>query len=367
MFPHLHVASYYSLRHGVCSPQELVQRAVELDLPALALTDRDGLYGAVRFMQACLEHGMPGILGVDLAMPEEALPPTPGTPVRGGTWRDLRNPRVVMLARGGRGWAALSRVVSAAHTSGERGHPTIDDALLEEFVVPGDLQVLLGPDSDVGRAIARHRFDLADRLLQRWRYLAGDNVYMEIVSHRTAPRAWGEQRPGPDLSTPMARRMWTYATERELPAVLTNAVRYCHPRQAATADLLDAIRRLVPMDSRHLDRENSAGYLAPGTHMKGVAEQIAGDRAGQLLGMTADLARACVLDPVHDFGIGDIHVPELDVLLSGKPPVELTGPVMAGFAARRHRHEQRKADALRADGLLRTRCEAALHTRFRAQ
>jgi error-prone DNA polymerase len=342
-----------------------VDRAVDLDLPALALTDRDGLYGAVRFMQACLQQGMSGILGVDLALPSDGKNPA-RTPARGGAWRDPRHPRVVLLARGGRGWSALSRVVSAAHTAGERGNPLLSEELLEEFVVPGDLQVLLGPDSDVGRALSRHRFDLADRLLQRWRYLAGENLYLEVVSHRTAPRAWGDERPGPDLSTPMAKRMWGYADERDVPAVLTNAVRYSHPNQAATADLLDAIRRLVPLDSRHLDRENSAGYLAPGSYMQGVAEQVAREQSSRLLGVTADLASACVLDPVHDFGIGDIHVPELDVLLSGQPPAEPTGPIMAGYAARRHRHEQRKADAVRADALLRSRCEAALHTRFRA-
>ena len=332
MFSHLHVASYYSLRHGVCSPRDLVQRAVDLELPALALTDRDGLYGAVRFMQACMEQGMPGVLGADLAQRPEQPPQASRTPVRGGAWRDPRNPRVVLLARGGRGWSALSRLVSAAHTGGERGDPSVDWDLLEEFVVPGDLRVLLGPDSEVGRAIGRHRFDLADRLLDRWRQVAGRQVYLEIVDHRTAPRDPGLQRPGPDLSTPMARRMWTYATERRLPAVLTNAVRYIHPRQAATADLLDAIRRLVPLDPRHLDRENSGGFLAPAAHMRGIAEQVAGGQAGRLLGVTADLAQECVLDPVADFGLGDIHVPELDVLLSGRPPAEPTGPVMAGYA-----------------------------------
>ncbi len=364
MFSHLHVASYYSLRHGVCSPRDLVQRAVDLELPALALTDRDGLYGAVRFMQACMEQGMPGVLGADLAQRPEQPPQASRTPVRGGAWRDPRNPRVVLLARGGRGWSALSRLVSAAHTGGERGDPSVDWDLLEEFVVPGDLRVLLGPDSEVGRAIGRHRFDLADRLLDRWRQVAGRQVYLEIVDHRTAPRDTGLQRPGPDLSTPMARRMWTYATERRMPAVLTNAVRYIHPRQAATADLLDAIRRLVPLDPRHLDRENSGGFLAPAAHMRGIAEQIAGGQAGRLLGVTADLAQECVLDPVADFGLGDIHVPELDVLLSGRPPAEPTGPVMAGYAARRHRHEQRRSEAARADVLLRARCEANLHTRF---
>ena len=50
-----------------------------------------------------------------------------------------------------------------------------------------------------------------------------------------------------------------------------------------------------------------------------IAEQIAGGQAGRLLGVTADLAQECVLDPVADFGLGDIHVPELDVLLSGRP------------------------------------------------
>ena len=227
-FSHLHVASAYSLRHGVSSPQDLVARAVELDLPALALTDRDGLYGAVRFMQACLTQGLSGILGVDLALAEPEEPRR--TPARGGTWKDTRAPRIVLLARGGRGWAALSRLVSGAHIAGDRGDPRVNWDLLEEFVVPGDLQVLLGPDSPVGRAISRHRFDLADRLLDRWRYVAGDNLYLEVVSHRTPPRTPGEQRPAPDLSTPTARRTWTYALERGIPAVLTNAVRYCHPR-----------------------------------------------------------------------------------------------------------------------------------------
>jgi len=363
-FSHLHVASAYSLRHGVSSPQDLVARAVELDLPALALTDRDGLYGAVRFMQACLTQGLSGILGVDLALAEPEEPRR--TPARGGTWKDTRAPRIVLLARGGRGWAALSRLVSGAHIAGDRGDPRVNWDLLEEFVVPGDLQVLLGPDSPVGRAISRHRFDLADRLLDRWRYVAGDNLYLEVVSHRTPPRTPGEQRPAPDLSTPTARRTWTYALERGIPAVLTNAVRYCHPRQAATADLLDAIRRLVPLNSRHLDRENSAGYLAPAAHMHDIADQIAGDRAGKLLGQTEQLATECVLNPVHDFGIGDIHVPELDVLLSGTAPAEPTGPIMAGYSARRHRHAARKQEAVRADALLRTRCEASLHTRFRS-
>jgi error-prone DNA polymerase len=88
-FVHLHVASGYSLRYGTSRPESLVARAVELGQDALALTDRDGAYGAVAFALACREAGISPILGVDLAVavPEQASTPPrhrPGTPARGG-------------------------------------------------------------------------------------------------------------------------------------------------------------------------------------------------------------------------------------------------------------------------------------------
>src|SRR5680860_1879702 len=67
-FAHLHVASGFSLRYGASTPAALVERAASLGQPALALTDRDGLYGAVRFVQACDEAGIaPGRTGATSA------------------------------------------------------------------------------------------------------------------------------------------------------------------------------------------------------------------------------------------------------------------------------------------------------------
>ena len=74
-FVHLHVASGFSMQYGASPPATLVARAAAFGQPALALTDRDGLYGAVRFVQACTEAGIAPILGVDLAV---ALPPPQG-------------------------------------------------------------------------------------------------------------------------------------------------------------------------------------------------------------------------------------------------------------------------------------------------
>ena len=67
-FVHLHVASAYSLRYGVASPAALVARAAQHGMRALALTDRDGLYGAVKHAVACAEAGIATILGADLAL-----------------------------------------------------------------------------------------------------------------------------------------------------------------------------------------------------------------------------------------------------------------------------------------------------------
>ena len=66
-FVHLHVASGYSLQYGASHPHVLVERAAEQEMDALALTDRDGTYGAVRFAKAATAVGSRPSLGGDLA------------------------------------------------------------------------------------------------------------------------------------------------------------------------------------------------------------------------------------------------------------------------------------------------------------
>ncbi|MFZ1286909.1 MAG: PHP domain-containing protein, partial [Candidatus Phosphoribacter sp.] len=92
-FVHLHVASGYSMQHGASTPAELVARAAAFGQPALALTDRGGLYGAVRFVQACTEAGIAPILGVDLALHAPALAASPSSrtaPTRAPTRAPVR-------------------------------------------------------------------------------------------------------------------------------------------------------------------------------------------------------------------------------------------------------------------------------------
>ena len=364
-FVHLHVASGYSLQYGASHPHTLVERAVEQEMDTLALTDRDGTYGAVKFAKACRAGGVRPVLGVDLAHRPTLVVPGPGsgpgrprTPVRGGAFRDPRLPRVTFLAAGGAaGWAAICRLVSATHLAGERGTPVLDPELLAgELAGPlgdGSLVVLLGPASEVGAAATRRRDDLAHAALAPWRELVPrENLVVELVSHRL-PGGQGGWGPG---TTPHAARMAGVARQAGLGVVLSNAVRYADRLDAPTVDILDAARRLVPLgsaDLRHVGpdqfRGNAEGFLKSGKQMQEIAEEIArqaglgGDPAREarhLLAHTRAVADRCALDPRSDLGLGEVHFPEFTL--------------SAGHGG----------EGSSADALLRTRCEGAIDRRY---
>src|SRR3954453_9218943 len=171
-FVHLHVASGYSLRHGASAPRILATRAAEYGMSALALTDRDGVYGAVRFAKACLDVDIRPILGVDLAVrpfgvgPVASVPTVTSnrTPTRGGAFLDPGLPRITLLASGRAGWAALCRLVTATHLAGERSRPITTAELVAEHVAlaadqGGALLLLLGRSSEIGRALGDRRPD----------------------------------------------------------------------------------------------------------------------------------------------------------------------------------------------------------------
>ena len=357
-YPHLHVASGYSLQYGASHPHVLVERAAEQEMDTLALTDRDGTYGAVKFAKACRRAGIRPVLGVNLAYRPRwsSSERQRKTPARGGAFRDLPVergglPRATFLAAadtgGGRaGWAAVCRLISAVQLAGERGAPTLDLAELPdevaELLASGDLMVLLGPASELGAAATRRRDDLALAALEPWRALVPrSHLVVEMVSHRLPGRR-GDWGPG---TTPHAARMGGIAREAGLSAVLTNAVRYADRRDAVTVDVLDAARRLVALDRRHLDRGNAEGFLKSGKQMQEIAEEIcrvaglAADPAAaarHLLAETRTIADRCALDPRADLGLGEVHFPEFEL----------------------------STDHASADIALRQRCEGGIGDRF---
>ncbi|WP_207208165.1 DNA polymerase III subunit alpha [Nocardioides glacieisoli] len=344
-FVHLHVASGFSLQYGASHPHVLVERAAEQEMDTLALTDRDGTYGAVRFVRAARRAGIRPVLGVELAVAPASRPgvapgPSRRTPVRGGEARDLPlqqggSGRVTFLASGKPGWAALCRMVSSVHLSGDRGQPVATVDLLAPHLAGGDVVVLLGPATELGVAATRRRDDLALAAIAPWREVVPrENLVVELISHRLGGRR-GQWGPG---TSPHAARMAGIARTAGLATVLTNAVRYADRFDAPTIDVLDASRRLVPLGSTHLrdvgptgSRGNAEGFLKSGKQMHEVAEEVcrlsglgdSGPEARRLLARTRAVADRCALDPRSDLGIGEVHFPEFQLSDARAPSADL--------------------------------------------
>ncbi|MDJ0346863.1 DNA polymerase III subunit alpha, partial [Streptomyces sp. PH10-H1] len=324
-FTHLHTASGFSLRYGASHPRALAERAAWHAMDTLALTDRDTVAGLVRFAAACRATGVRPVFGVDLAV-EPAAPvpasasdpvsvsdpaPAPAarrrTPVRGGAHIDESAPRVVLLARDAAGWAALCRLVSAAHAGG--GRPLLRWADLERQSADG-LTVLLGPASEPVRALSASRPDAAERLLAPWRERFGGDLRLEAVDH-------GLSGTGPGSSR-LAAHTVGLADRLGIPAVITNAVRYADRSQHRVADVLDAARLLRPIDRRRLD--SGQRWLKSPRDMAEAAERIARAAgrghggAARLLAATRETADACRIDPKADLGMGKPHFPEPELV-----------------------------------------------------
>ncbi|MFF4506087.1 DNA polymerase III subunit alpha [Streptomyces sp. NPDC001401] len=353
-FTHLHTVSGFSLRYGASHPERLAERASERGMDALALTDRDTLAGAVRFAKACAKAGVRPLFGAELAVEQPARLREDDpvrrerrrTPVRGGAFIDESTPRVTFLARdGARGWADLCRLVTAAHsaegppllpwtdTPHSRTHPSGGTPVAD------GLTVLLGPASDVGRALAAGRPDRAAKLLAPWREIYGDALRLEAVWH-------GRKGTGPG-SLRLAARTVGFAAEQHIRPVLSNAVRYADPGLGPVADVLDAARRLVPVDpAKELD--SGEAWLKGAGDMLHAAERIveaAGyrrDTAHRLLEQTQATAAECLVDPEDDLGMGAVHFPEPHLVGAGRRTAQralasraAAGMVLHGYSGRR--------------------------------
>ena len=125
-FVHLHVHSEYSILDGACRIKDIVAKAVEFGMPAVALTDHGAMYGNISFYSACKQAGIKPILGCEVYVATR-------------TRRD-RDPRLdkdqyhlVLLAKSERGYRNLIKLVSIAFSEGFYYKPRVDKEVLAEY------------------------------------------------------------------------------------------------------------------------------------------------------------------------------------------------------------------------------------------
>ncbi|MGH2683523.1 MAG: PHP domain-containing protein, partial [Actinomycetota bacterium] len=274
-FVHLHCRSYFSLKDGAYSPEELAVRAAELGMPAVALTDRDGLYGTVRFTDACRRAGVKPVLGAWLTLEAGASPAFF---------------RVLLLARDAVGYGNLCRLITEAHMAGERSEPSLSPR--EIMVRAEGLICLLGPESPPGVLASGGRPGAARERARPWKEAFGPWCFVE-VRDLLEPGSTGE-----------VRRLLRLAEDAGLPAVATNAVRHLGPEDAFLADALECMREIVPVAQHHLSRVNAEGYLKSSREMRTLFAH-----RPDLCDNTFRIAEACAFQ----LDLGAVHFPPFPV------------------------------------------------------
>jgi len=280
-FAHLDVRSFFSLKEGAFSPEALARRAAELQMPAVALADRDGLYGAARFVDACEREGVRPILGASLTVREAGTLPLP----RIG--RRPADASVIVLAQDAAGYANLCRLVTDAHMTGERGDPSLTPEQICAHA--GGLLALLGPASPPGALAAGGRIDAGRRAAEPYREAFGERAFV-AVQHRLEPDADRE-----------IRGLLRLAERAEMRAVATNPVRYLIPQDAFLADALECMRELVPINRTNVSRRNAEGWLKPAAEMRALFRE-----RQDLVTASLEIAEACAFD----LGLRTVRFPD---------------------------------------------------------
>ena len=240
----LHCHSNFSFLDGGSHPYELAARAAELEMPALAITDRGGVYGAVKFLKACRKLGVKPIIGTAL---------------------EVDGQEVVMIARNLRGYSNLCRLLSFAHVDQPKGEARAPIAKVAEH--RGDLFYLSATDDE-------------KRLRELQEALGKENVFSELHHHLRPEDSW------------MLEGRAAMAKRCGAAIVATNEVHYHVPERRRLHDVLVAIRRRATLES-------ARPHLFPNSehHLKGQAEMRPFFKGhAEALATPWDIARECDVD-----------------------------------------------------------------------
>jgi len=228
----LHSRSAYSFLRGASTPEQLAQRAAHLQMPAMALCDRDGVYGAPWFFTEARKIGLRPIVGAELTMADGSILP--------------------VLVKSRAGYKNLCQLLTSAHLQNEKGKCKVRWEELPGFAeglvaLTGDASGPLVKALRNGKRQGAHETALMARLVS---IFGRDSVFVEIQRHRVR----GEERLNKAL-VEVARRF-------HLPLLATNGVLYSSEAERPVVDVFTCIRNHTHLDAAGtLLEQNAERYL----------------------------------------------------------------------------------------------------------
>jgi len=176
-FVHLHNHTEYSFLDGAIRIDDLVARAKSYGMPALAITDHGGLFGAVEFFEACMDAGIKPILGFEAYV-------APGSRFDKQSSREERsNHHLILLARDNEGWKNLMRLSSIGYSEGFYYKPRIDMEVLRKYS-GGIIATTACIAGAIPQLLLRGNREEAKTLALEYLSIFGErNFYFELQNH----------------------------------------------------------------------------------------------------------------------------------------------------------------------------------------
>jgi error-prone DNA polymerase len=231
----LHAASAFSFLAGASQPEALAERASQLDMPSIALADRNGLYGVARFHTMAKKTGVRAHVGAEIAVSSfgNQLTPPGWLPHQ----FPAEPPRLLLLCASQTGYRNLCQLITRfkmREATKAEGAATLDD--LEEFSA-GLICLTGGDEGPLAAALAQDCVDGARRCAERLAGIYGrGNLYLELQRHQLREEECSNQS------------LLGLAGTLNLPVIATNGVRYATERDREILDVLTTIRHHTTLD-----------------------------------------------------------------------------------------------------------------------
>ncbi|MFC4255939.1 DNA polymerase III subunit alpha [Altererythrobacter xixiisoli] len=264
-FVPLRVLSSYSMLEGAIDPKNIAKLAKDREFPAIAICDRNGLYGSAAFAGACKGAGIQPIIGMLLGLSVEPDGPVDHLP---------------LFAQDEDGWNNLCHLVSRAHL--DRPLELVPHVQLADLAghTAGLIALTGAGDGAVCRLLANGRDDRARELTQELSDLFPERLYIEVA------------RRGNPVETASEDRLIDLAYALDLPLVATNPANFAEPHMHAAHDAMLCIANSTQIDSADRPRSSKEAFVKSAAMMEELFADLPEATANTLV-----IAQRCAFAP----------------------------------------------------------------------
>jgi len=222
---HLHVHSQYSMQDGFCCIDGLIKKALNFNMKAVALTDHDGLYGAIQFYKKAKKAGIKPIIGCE---------------IRVKTHREAKKYyHLVLLVQDNNGYSNLCQIITNAHLSNPGGIPAVEKNILAKHA-KGIIALSGCTSGEISSLVLKTDIESAKIAALQYQQIFGkDNFYLELSSH------------GIKKEKEINSKLIDMGRKLKIPLVATNNVHYLEKKEAPFQHLLNKIANLGTKERFH--------------------------------------------------------------------------------------------------------------------